>query len=76
VLEELDMMKDKENKLNAGTSNVVSIVDRAFARTGPTAEATARWVSEHTVISAVDSLGRVVSEMSGRKKNELRAIGS
>jgi hypothetical protein len=60
-----------DTKLSAGPSVLVSIFDRASARNGPTAEATARWVSGHTMIRTVTSLGRADSVMSGRKNNVL-----
>jgi hypothetical protein len=65
------MSESNDTKLNAGTSTLVSIFDRASARTGPTAEATARYVYEHTMVRAVNSLGRVVSQTSARKNSVL-----
>jgi hypothetical protein len=58
----------KHNESNACTSNLVSIFGPG---SGPTAEATARYVSEHTRIRAVTSLGRDSTEMSGRKNGVL-----
>ncbi len=58
----------KHNELNACKSNLVSVFGPG---SGPTAEATARWVSEHTRIRAVTSLGRDTTEMSGRKNSVL-----
>jgi hypothetical protein len=50
---------------------VVPFCKNASTRNGPTAEATARWLNEHTEVSNVVTLGRAVTQLGGRKNDVL-----
>jgi hypothetical protein len=56
---------------NGVTSILVPFCESAAIRNGPTAEATARWISEHTTVRNVISLGRAVTDIGGRKNHAL-----